>query len=260
MRVLHLLENYPPWGSGGTEIFCARLCQQLKDSGIEVTVALHQAGSLPEPGYYECEGIPVDILPSLPDERDRARSFTRTTVNAVGFPELLDKYQPDILHLHGFVQRNGLTHILLNQGYKVSGTSRDAELSKFSNLIRLGIKDQVKLLSMFPTDFRSVLQVLTKVEPDEVYNLAGQISVRLFFEQPVDTLESLAFGNLNLLEAIRFIGGKIKYYIAGSSECFGNTEGESADETTPFRPRSPYAVAKATAFWETANYRVLANQ
>ncbi len=111
MRVLHLLQNYPPWGSGGTEIFCARLCQQLKNSGVEVTVALHQAGSLPEPGYYECEGIPVVILPSLPDYRDRARSFTRTTVNAVGFPELLDKYQPDILHLHGFVQTNGLTHI-----------------------------------------------------------------------------------------------------------------------------------------------------
>jgi glycosyltransferase involved in cell wall biosynthesis len=111
MRVLHLLQNYPPWGSGGTEIFCARLCQQLKNSGIEVTVALHQTGSLPEPGYYECEGIPVVILPSLPDYRDRARSFTRTTVNAVGFPELLDKYQPDILHLHGFVQVNGLTHI-----------------------------------------------------------------------------------------------------------------------------------------------------
>lgn len=111
MRVIHLVENYPPWGSGGTEIFCARLCQQLKNSGIEVTVAFHQAGSLPEPGYYECEGIPVVILPSLPDYRDRARSFTRTTVNAVGFPELLDEYQPDILHLHGFVQRNGLTHI-----------------------------------------------------------------------------------------------------------------------------------------------------
>jgi len=111
MRVLHLLQNYPPWGSGGTEIFCARLCQQLKNSGVEVTVAVHQAGSLPEPGYYECEGIPVVILPSIPDKRDRARSFTRTTVNAVGFPELLDEYQPDILHLHGFVQRNGLTHI-----------------------------------------------------------------------------------------------------------------------------------------------------
>jgi glycosyltransferase involved in cell wall biosynthesis len=111
MRVLHLLQNYPPWRSGGTEIFCARLCQQLKNSGIEVTVALHKAGSLPEPGYYECEGIPVVILPSLPDYCDRARTFTRTTVNAVGFPELLNEYQPDILHLHGFVQVNGLTHI-----------------------------------------------------------------------------------------------------------------------------------------------------
>jgi glycosyltransferase involved in cell wall biosynthesis len=121
MRILHLIDNYPPWGSGGTEIFCARLCQQLKDSGIEVTVALHQAGSLPEPGYYKCEGIPVVILPSIPDYRDRAGDFKRTTFNAVGFPELLDKYQPDILHLHGFTQTKGLTHIqwAKNKGIKV---------------------------------------------------------------------------------------------------------------------------------------------
>lgn len=148
-----------------------------------------------------------------------------------------------------------LAQFLLSQGYEVSGTSRDAEMSRFSNLICLEIKDQVKLLSMSPTDFRSVLQALTKVKPDEIYNLAGQSSVGLSFEQPVETLESIALGNLNLLEAIRFLGGKIKYYTAGSSECFGNTGGESADEKTPFRPRSPYAVAKATAFWETVNYR-----
>ncbi len=148
-----------------------------------------------------------------------------------------------------------LAQLLLVQGYTVCGTSRDAQMSSFRNLARLGIREQVKLESMSLTDFRSVLQILTKIEPDEVYNLAGQSSVGLSFEQPVETLESIATGTLNLLEAIRFTGKSIKFYNAGSSECFGDTGDRAADETTPFRPRSPYAVAKATAFWEVANYR-----
>ena len=105
------------------------------------------------------------------------------------------------------------------------------------------------------TDFRSTLQVLTKVQPNEIYNLAGQSSVGLSFEQPVETLESIAVGTLNLLEAIRFLKLPIRFYNAASSECFGDTGGQSANESSPFRPRSPYAVAKSTAFWEVANYR-----
>ncbi|WP_013321501.1 GDP-mannose 4,6-dehydratase [Gloeothece verrucosa] len=148
-----------------------------------------------------------------------------------------------------------LAQLLLNKGYEVCGTSRDAQMSSFSNLIRLGIKEKIKLVSMASNDFRSVLQVLLKVQPDEVYNLAGQSSVGLSFEQPVETLESIATGTLNLLEAIRFTGAPIKFYNAGSSECFGDIGDTAATESTPFRPRSPYAVAKATAFWEVANYR-----
>ena len=148
-----------------------------------------------------------------------------------------------------------LAQLLLNQGYEVWGTSRDAQISSFRNLDFLGIKEQVKLVSMSLTDFRSVLQVLTRSQPDEVYNLAGQTSVGLSFEQPVETLESIATGTLNLLEAIRFLGASIRFYNASSSECFGDTGGQAADENTPFRPRSPYAVAKAAAFWEVANYR-----
>lgn len=148
-----------------------------------------------------------------------------------------------------------LAQLLLSKGYTVCGTSRDAQMSSFRNLTSLGIREQVKLESMSLTDFRSVLQILTKIEPDEVYNLAGQSSVGLSFEQPVETLESIATGTLNLLEAIRFTGKTIKFYNAGSSECFGDTGDRAADETTPFRPRSPYAVAKSTAFWEVANYR-----
>jgi GDPmannose 4,6-dehydratase len=148
-----------------------------------------------------------------------------------------------------------LTKFLLDKNYTVHGTSRDAQMSSFRNLFRLGILDKVKLESMALNDFRSVLQVLVKVNPDEVYNLAGQSSVGLSFGQPVETLESIATGTLNLLEVIRFIGKPIKFYNAGSSECFGNSGNIAADENTSFRPRSPYGVAKAAAFWEVSNYR-----
>jgi GDPmannose 4,6-dehydratase len=146
--------------------------------------------------------------------------------------------------------------LLLSKGYEVVGTSRDAEMSRFTNLAFLGIRERVTLRSMTLGDFRSVLQVLSDVEPAEVYNLAGQSSVALSFEQPVETLESIASGTLNLLEAIRFMGRPLRLYNAASSECFGETAAASpANEASPFRPRSPYGVAKATAFWEVANYR-----
>ncbi len=148
-----------------------------------------------------------------------------------------------------------LAKLLLEKGYIVCGTSRDAQVSSFRNLLRLGIREQVKFESLVPTDFRSVLQVISKIQPDEIYNLAGQTSVGLSFNQPVETLESIATGTLNFLEAIRFIGAPIKFYNAGSSESFGDIGDRPADENTPFRPRSPYAVAKSTAFWQVANYR-----
>ncbi len=148
-----------------------------------------------------------------------------------------------------------LSKLLLTKDYRVVGSSRDAQMSRFSNLIRLKIRDQVEVESASLNDFRSVLQVLKKVRPDEVYNLAGQSSVGLSFDQPVESFESISIGTLNLLEAIRFLEAPIKIYNAGSSECFGNTDGHPADELTPFRPRSPYAVAKAAAFWQMVNYR-----
>jgi GDPmannose 4,6-dehydratase len=148
-----------------------------------------------------------------------------------------------------------LARLLLDKGYAVHGTARDAQMAGFGHLQALGIKGRIIFHSMALNDFRSVLQVLDKVQPDEIYNLAGQSSVGLSFDQPVETLESISMGTLNLLEAIRFTKEPIKLYSAGSSECFGNTGGQPADENTPFRPRSPYAVAKATAFWEVSNYR-----
>ena len=147
-----------------------------------------------------------------------------------------------------------LTEFLLSRGYRVAGSSRDAQVSPFINLERLNLRHRVEVESVALTDFRSVLQALIKVEADEVYNLAGQSSVALSFQQPVETMESIGIGTLNLLEAIRFLGRPIKLYNACSGECFGDIP-DAADETTPFRPRSPYAVAKAAAFWEVANYR-----
>lgn len=148
-----------------------------------------------------------------------------------------------------------LSRLLLDKGYTVFGSSRDAQIAPFSNLERLRIRGRVGTVSASLIDFRSVLQALTKTRPHEVYNLAGQSSVGLSFEQPVETLESIALGTLNLLEAIRFSGMPIRLYNACSTECFGDTRGEVATESSPFRPRSPYAVAKAAAFWELANYR-----
>jgi GDPmannose 4,6-dehydratase len=148
-----------------------------------------------------------------------------------------------------------LSKLLLGKGYEVYGTSRDAQMSSFANLSQLGIRDKVELHSMALNDFRSVIQTIAKVRPDEIYNLAGQSSVGLSFEQPVETLESISVGTLNLLEAIRFINLPMRLYNAGSSECFGNTGGVPATEFTLFQPRSPYAVAKAAAHWEVANYR-----
>lgn len=148
-----------------------------------------------------------------------------------------------------------LAKLLLEKGYEVVGTSRDAQTSGFANHQRAGIAGRVQLESMATHDFRSVLQVLRKVAPDEIYNFSGQSSVGLSFDQPVETMDSFVAGTLNLLEGIRFLGRPVRFYNAGSSECFGDTVAAGATETDPFRPRSPYAVAKAATFWLVANYR-----
>jgi len=148
-----------------------------------------------------------------------------------------------------------LAEFLLSKGYDVVGTSRDANMLSRDGLRSLGIDERVRVVSMAGNDFRSVLQTLTRAEPDEIYNLAGQTSVGLSFEQPVEAIESIATGTLNLLEALRFSGRPTRFYNAGSSECFGDTGNRVASESTPFHPRSPYAVAKVCAHNLVANYR-----
>jgi GDPmannose 4,6-dehydratase len=144
---------------------------------------------------------------------------------------------------------------LLSLGYRVVGTSRDAAAAGFEGLERLGIRERVSLQTMSLVDFRSTLQVIARENPGEIYNLGGQTSVGLSFEQPVETLESIVVGTVNLLEAIRILKCPTRLYNAGSSEMFGNTGDVPATETSPIRPRSPYGTAKASAFWQVAQYR-----
>ncbi len=147
-----------------------------------------------------------------------------------------------------------LANLLISKGYEVYGTSRDFELNSFSGLKKMKIFDKVKLFSMVLNDFRSVLKIIDLVRPNEIYNLAGQTSVGYSFLQPVETIESIVNGCLNILESIKFLKLDCKIFNACSSECFGNTK-EAATEESYFNPMSPYGVAKVSSFWLTSNYR-----
>ncbi len=147
-----------------------------------------------------------------------------------------------------------LAEFLLGKGYEVHGTSRDAYLNTFWGLNSLRISERVTLHTMSSKDFRSVISVLSKIRPDEVYNLASQSSPALSFEQPVETFESNTVGTLNLLEAIRMCDFDCKFYNAASSEIFGPTK-TPANEETLLCPSSPYAISKASAYWNVRLYR-----
>lgn len=144
---------------------------------------------------------------------------------------------------------------LLENNYMVFGTSRDKYATSFENLRKLNIFDRVTVFSMSIIDYRSVVQLFVELKPDEVYNLSGQSSVGLSYEMPFDTHQSISVGTLNILEIIRLFKFNLKYYNASSSECFGDTQGLNASENSPFRPKSPYGVAKSSAFWQVSNYR-----
>lgn len=148
-----------------------------------------------------------------------------------------------------------LAHYLLSLGYRVVGTSRDSQMCDASRIKRLGIEDDVEIVSLAPTDFRSVLKVVSTTQPDEIYNLAGQTSVGLSFEQPVECMESIAGATLNLLEVIRYLAHDTKFFNAGSSETFGDTGSAPATEASSFHPRSPYGFAKVASYWQVSTYR-----
>jgi GDPmannose 4,6-dehydratase len=148
-----------------------------------------------------------------------------------------------------------LADYLLGKNYEVWGTARDIDRSDLSNLTKLSILDKVTMRSMVPQDFISVYSIVQSCRPDEIYYLAGQSSVGLSFEQPVETIQSIVLGTLNFLEVCRLHKTSIRFYNAGSGECFGNCSELPANEMTSFDPQSPYAVAKASAYWLVKNYR-----
>jgi GDPmannose 4,6-dehydratase len=148
-----------------------------------------------------------------------------------------------------------LARLLLDRGWRVVGTSRDPASLDRRNLDTLGLgRESLSILPLSPRDGKEVLRTLELVEPTVVYNLTGPSSVGQSFEHPAETLLDITQGTVVLLEAIRALGAPIRYYGAASSEMFGETP-IPATESTPFRPRSPYGVAKAAAFWTVANHR-----
>lgn len=150
-----------------------------------------------------------------------------------------------------------LTEFLLNRGYTVYGTFRRTSSANFWRIAALGVREhpRLHLIEHDLTDAGASVRLLQRTEAVEVYNLAAQSFVGLSFEQPVTTAEITGVGALHLLEAIRIVNPKIRYYQASTSEMFGKAQAVPQDETTPFYPRSPYGVAKLFAHWTTINYR-----
>ena len=150
-----------------------------------------------------------------------------------------------------------LAELLLNKGYKVYGTYRRLASVNFWRLEELNIKNHpnLELIEFDLIDQSNVIRTISEIEPDEVYNLAAQSFVGVSFSQPITTTKITALGVLHLLEAIRIINPKIKFYQASTSEMFGKVQEIPQKETTPFYPRSPYGVAKLYAHWITINYR-----
>ena len=152
-----------------------------------------------------------------------------------------------------------LVNLLLQKNYKVYGTYRRTSSVNFWRLDELGVdylnNPNLQLVEFDLTDLGGITRLLEKIQPDEIYNLAAQSFVGVSFEQPKTTAEITGIGALNILEAIRQVNPKIKYYQASTSEMFGKVQSIPQNEKTPFYPRSPYGVAKLYAHWITINYR-----
>ena len=150
-----------------------------------------------------------------------------------------------------------LAQLLLDKGHTVYGTYRRTSSVNFWRIEELGIQNHpsLHLVEYDLTDLGCSIALVQKVQPDEVYNLAAQSFVGVSFEQPSTTAQITGIGALNLLEAIRLVNPKIRFYQASTSEMFGKVQAVPQVESTPFYPRSPYGVAKLYAHWMTVNYR-----
>jgi GDPmannose 4,6-dehydratase len=150
-----------------------------------------------------------------------------------------------------------LAQLLLEKGYKVYGTYRRTSSVNFWRMEELGIESHpnLELVEYDLTDVGTSIALVQRAQPDEIYNLAAQSFVGVSFDQPTTTAHITGLGALNLLEAIRLVNPKIRFYQASTSEMFGKVQAVPQDESTPFYPRSPYGVAKLFAHWMTVNYR-----
>ena len=150
-----------------------------------------------------------------------------------------------------------LAELLLSKNYTVYGTYRRTSSVNFWRIQELGVYEHANLhlVEYDLTDLGASINLIEKTKPDEIYNLAAQSFVGVSFEQPVTTLQITGLGPLHLLEAIRIVNPKIKFYQASTSEMFGKVQAIPQTEETPFYPRSPYGVAKLYAHWMTINYR-----
>lgn len=150
-----------------------------------------------------------------------------------------------------------LAQLLLEKGYAVYGTYRRTSSVNFWRIEELGIENHpnLHLVEYDLTDLGASIALVQKIQPDEIYNLAAQSFVGVSFDQPSTTAQITGIGALNLLEAIRLVNLKIRFYQASTSEMFGKVQAIPQTESTPFYPRSPYGVAKLYAHWMTVNYR-----
>jgi GDPmannose 4,6-dehydratase len=150
-----------------------------------------------------------------------------------------------------------LAQLLLSKGYTVFGAYRRTSSVNFWRLDELGIShhERLKLVEFDLTDPGVCISLLQRLQPDEIYNLAAQSFVGVSFEQPTTTAQITGVGAVHLLEAIRLVNPKIRFYQASTSEMFGKVQAIPQTENTPFYPRSPYGVAKLYAHWMTVNYR-----
>jgi GDPmannose 4,6-dehydratase len=150
-----------------------------------------------------------------------------------------------------------LAELLLSKHYKVIGFSPDTSAFQMRNLKYLNLLDKVELYTANLLDLSNIIRIVEKTKPDEVYHLAAQSSVGLSFDQPIGTLEFNIISTSNMLEAIRIVNPKIRFYNASSSEMFGNVKEHQlpVTEESVLHPVSPYAISKATAHWVTINYR-----
>ena len=148
-----------------------------------------------------------------------------------------------------------LAKLLIEKGYRVYGLHRRSSTTNLWRLVNLEVENKIEILDGDLGDFSSIETALEESKPDEVYNLAAQSFVASSWKQPLYTADINGLGVLRILEAIRNVNSKIKFYQASSSEMFGKVREVPQKETTPFYPRSPYGVSKVFGYWTTVNYR-----